>query len=115
MNQNPSQHSTHTGSQLRAEAGKEKDALVDDTRTMLAATAHMVEEGVAGARQRLSAALDGGAKIYHRIEDKAVEGAKITDKALHDHPYPALAIALGVGVLLGYLASNHPSRSSHWF
>lgn len=81
---------------------------------MLAATAHMVEENVAAARERLAAALDSGAKLFSRVEENAVEGAKITDKALHDHPYPAIVIALGVGVLIGHLTAQQHSRNHHW-
>ena len=31
------------------------------------------------------------------------------DEALHDHPYQAMGIALGVGALIGYLVSRRYS------
>lgn len=43
------------------------------------------------------------AAAYGDARDKVVAGAKTTDQAIRQHPYEALAIALGVGVLLGLL------------
>ncbi|ACB74930.1 glycine zipper domain-containing protein [Opitutus terrae] len=40
---------------------------------------------------------------YGEARDKVVAGAKSTDQVIRQHPYEALAIALGVGVLLGVL------------
>ncbi|HLP77775.1 MAG TPA: DUF883 family protein [Candidatus Paceibacterota bacterium] len=54
-------------------------------------------------RMRLSAAIESAKETYHRLEEKAVAGAKATDKVIRTHPYESLGVALGVGVLLGYL------------
>jgi ElaB/YqjD/DUF883 family membrane-anchored ribosome-binding protein len=35
-----------------------------------------------------------------------VGGAKAADEAVHEHPYQAMAIALGVGMIIGYLAAR---------
>ena len=40
------------------------------------------------------------------MKDKAVEGAKATDSAIRSHPYESMAIAFGVGALIGFLASR---------
>ena len=47
-----------------------------------------------------------------RVRDKAVESAKAADEAVHEHPYQAIGIALGVGALIGYLASRRCCRNS---
>ena len=60
-------------------------------------------EKVAKLRKRLAAALDGGRKIFGRVKEHAVDGAKATDEAIREHPYQSIGIALGVGVLLGLL------------
>lgn len=78
-------------------------SLAEDARALMAATADVAGEKVSEARNRLAAALESGKAIYSRVKDKAVEGAKATDKAVHEHPYQAIAIGVGVGVLVGYL------------
>jgi ElaB/YqjD/DUF883 family membrane-anchored ribosome-binding protein len=45
-----------------------------------------------------------------RVRDQAVDYAKTADKAVREHPYKALGIALGVGAILGYLLSRRGSR-----
>ena len=82
------------------------NALAEDARALVTATAHVAEEEVVEARQRLAAALERGKEIYGRVRDQAVAGAKATDQAVHEHPYQAIGIAFGVGALLGYLASR---------
>jgi ElaB/YqjD/DUF883 family membrane-anchored ribosome-binding protein len=63
------------------------------------------------ARKRLGAALENGKQIYGNVRDKAVEGAKAADKTVRENPYQAIAIALGVGALIGYLAARRCSRN----
>ena len=85
--------------------------LADDARALMAATADVAGEKVSDARKRLAAALESGKEIYGRVKAKAVEGAKVADEAVHEHPYQAIAVGVGVGVLLGYLIARRCSRS----
>jgi len=85
--------------------------LAEDARALMAATADVAGEKVGEARKRLAAALERGKEIYGRVRDKAVAGAKATDEAMHEHPYPAIGIAFGVGALIGYLVSRRCSRN----
>jgi len=39
--------------------------------------------------------------LYDSAKEKVTEGARRTDEAIRAHPYESLAIALGVGVLIG--------------
>jgi ElaB/YqjD/DUF883 family membrane-anchored ribosome-binding protein len=87
--------------------------LAEDARALMAATADVAGEKVSEARKRLAAALDSGKQIFGRVKEKAVEGAKATDQAVHEHPYQAIGIAFGVGALIGYcVAARRCSRSS---
>ena len=86
--------------------------LAEDARALMAATADVAGEKVGEARKRLAAALENGKQIFGRVKDKAVEGAKATDQAVHEHPYQAIGIALGVGVLIGYLVARRWSSNS---
>ncbi len=83
--------------------------LAEDARALMVATADVAGAQVGEARQRLAAALDGGKKIFGRVKEKAFEGAKATDRVVHEHPYQAIGIAFGVGVLIGYLVMRRGS------
>jgi ElaB/YqjD/DUF883 family membrane-anchored ribosome-binding protein len=85
--------------------------LADDARALMSATADVAGEKVGEARKRLAGALENGKEIYGRVRDKAVDGAKVADQAVHEHPYESIGIALGVGALIGYLVSRRCSRN----
>ena len=90
--------------------GNDMGTLAEDARALMAATADVAGEKVSEARNRLAAALDSAKEIAGRVRDKAVEGAKAADEAVRENPYQAIGIALGVGVLLGYLVARRCSR-----
>ena len=85
--------------------------LAEDAHALMAATADVAGEKVGEARKRLAAALERGKEIYGRVREQAVEGAKATDHAVHEHPYQAIAIGVGVGAILGYLVAHRCSRN----
>ena len=86
--------------------------LAEDARALMAATADVAGDKVADARKRLSAALESAKDIAGKVRDKAVEGAKAADEAVHEHPYQAIGIALGIGAIIGFLAARRCSRNS---
>jgi ElaB/YqjD/DUF883 family membrane-anchored ribosome-binding protein len=77
----------------------------------MAATADVAGEKVGEARKRLAAALERAKEIAGNVRDKAVAGAKATDEAVHEHPYQAIAIGVGVGAIIGYLLARRCSRN----
>ena len=85
--------------------------LAEDARALLNATADVAGEKVGEARKRLSAALESGKAIACRVRDQAVAGAKAADEAVHEHPYQAIAIGVGLGAVLGYLLARRGSRN----
>jgi ElaB/YqjD/DUF883 family membrane-anchored ribosome-binding protein len=85
--------------------------LAEDARALMAATADVAGDKVGEARKRLAAALENGKEIYGRVRDKAVEGAKAADQTVRENPYQAIAIALGVGAIIGYLAARRGSKN----
>lgn len=77
--------------------------LAEDARALMAATADVAGDKVEQARIRLASALESSKEIAGNVRDKAIEGAKIADKAVRENPYQAIAIAVGVGAVIGYL------------
>jgi ElaB/YqjD/DUF883 family membrane-anchored ribosome-binding protein len=92
------------------QTGNDTGTLAEDARALMAATADVAGEKVSEARKRLAAALDRGKELYGRAREKTVQGAKAVDEAVHEHPYQAIAIALGVGALIGYVLARRSSR-----
>ena len=84
--------------------------LAEDARALMAATADVAGDKVKEARKRLAAALEKSKEVYARAREKAVEGAKIADQTVREHPYQAIAVAFGVGAIIGFLASRRFTR-----
>jgi ElaB/YqjD/DUF883 family membrane-anchored ribosome-binding protein len=84
-------------------SGNDTATLAEDARALLAATAEVAGEKVGEARKRLGAALENAGDIADRVRKKAVKAAKAADEAVREHPYQAIAIAAGVGLIIGYL------------
>jgi len=89
------------------------DRLVSDLKTvahdaedLLKASAGEVTEKARDARARLTAALERAKDACERLEEKAIAGAKATDKVIRDHPYHSIGVAFGIGVLIGVLVTR---------
>jgi ElaB/YqjD/DUF883 family membrane-anchored ribosome-binding protein len=91
--------------------GNDFGTLAEDARALMAATADVAGDKVGEARNRLAAALDSGKEIYGRVRDRAVQGAKVADQTVRENPYQAMAIALGIGAITGFLVSRRYSRN----
>ncbi len=89
--------------------GNDLGTIAEDARALMTATADVAGEKVAEARKRLTVALERAKEIAGRVRAKAVEGAKAADEAVHEHPYQAIAIGVGVGALVGYLVARRCS------
>ena len=81
--------------------------VVADAEELLRATASQAGEKVSAARERIQASL-AAAKIKlsdaeRAALEKAKEAAKITDEYVHDHPWHAVGVAAGIGLVLGLL------------
>lgn len=80
--------------------------LTEDALSLMEATAGVAGEKVSEARNRLAAAIEYSKKALIHAKDKAIEGAKATDQAVHKHPYMAIGIAAGIGALVGFLIAR---------
>lgn len=93
----------------------EMSQLADDARALMAATSDVAGEKVAEARKRLAAALDSAKEIAARVRDKAVERAKAADQTVRENPYQAIMIAVGCGLLFGFLLARREARPRERF
>ena len=51
----------------------------------------------------LEAATERARALCRTLQEKTTAAAKATDGAVHEHPYQAIGIAFGLGVLVGVL------------
>jgi len=80
--------------------------LAVDARALLDATANIADQAVADARERLTEALEASKDLRGRIQERAVQAAKVTDKTIRENPYQSMGIAFGVGALIGFLLAR---------
>ena len=85
---------------------RELNHMANDARALFHATADVAEDNVAEARARVSAAVKKGGRAWNRARHSALRGVRGADHTIREHPYCSLGIALGVGALLGFLASR---------
>ena len=85
--------------------------LAKEAHALMEATADVAGEKVTEARKRLAALLESGRALAGNVRDKAVAGAKATDTAVRENPYQAIAIGVGLGVVIGYLIARRTSRN----
>ncbi len=79
------------------------ETVADEARALLAATSEIADEKVTEARHRLEAALESVRETYGELKDRAMATARKTDVVIRRHPYESLAIAAGLGAVIGLL------------
>ena len=84
--------------------------LIGDTEELLRATAGQAGEKIATARERIQASLavykEKLVDAEEAMMERTKEAARATDEYVHDHPWQAVGVAAGVGVLLGMLIAR---------
>lgn len=79
-------------------------ALVAEAEKMLAGSlSEQADDAVGALRARYDAAQERLGELYAGAKTRLAAGAKCTDEAIRSHPYESIAIAAGVGLLLGVL------------
>ncbi len=93
----------------RRTAVETPEQVIDHLRSLVAEAEKAIGSNFSEDTEgKLSALRERLGEIKEKVEDgvtfareKVVAGAKQADSAIRSHPYESLAIALGVGVLLG--------------
>lgn len=91
------------------------EEMVEQLRSLIAEAEKVVSNGVsdtssnviADLRDRLQIGLEKLNEYYGGAKDKVIAGARRTDETIRAHPYESLAVALGVGVLIGALVRRN--------
>lgn len=84
--------------------------VVEDAEALLAATAgqtgEKIEQVRARAKESLAAARERMKEAGAEIGARAKAAAKSTDEYVHENPWTAIAIAAGLGFILGSFANR---------
>lgn len=102
-------HRNGTGSiaQKPEEILNDLRSLVTEAEKLIGETAGEQSEAMlASLRERFAAAQERFADVYEGARKKVVAGAKYTDETIRENPYQSLAVALGIGVLVGVLVGR---------
>lgn len=98
-----------TASRVAASADSTLDelkGLLAEAEKALSSASGEASEEVAALRGRLREALDEGKASARRALDYAKHQAVEADEAIHTHPYAAIGIAAGIGLLAGALLTR---------
>lgn len=77
--------------------------LAEDAKTLIRATLDVADAKVIAARERLESALDSSMNVVDRVQTKTIEGVRMTDECVRNHPYETVALAFGIGAMLSCL------------
>lgn len=94
-----------------------KDKLVQDLKIVIAdaeellrATASQAGEKAAQAREKIQDSLHKAkiklAEAEEVVIDKTKQAARATDEYVHEHPWRAVSVAAGIGLIIGMLISR---------
>ena len=82
----------------------EMQALVAEAQSMMAdSVSEHTTDAVDALRTRFEDAQERFADAYAGARKKVIAGAKYTDATIRENPYQSIAIAAGVGLLVGVL------------
>ena len=85
---------------------RDLQAVVHDGEELLRAGAQDLSERGMAARERLAAALEVARETRLKLQERAVEGARATDRLIREHPYQSVGVAFGIGMLIGVIVNR---------
>jgi ElaB/YqjD/DUF883 family membrane-anchored ribosome-binding protein len=94
------------------------EALLNDLRSLVieaekmmgASVSEHTGEAMNALRARYAAAQERLGEVYESAKKNVTAGAKYTDEAIRANPYQSIAIAAGVGLLVGVLVGRRSSQ-----
>jgi ElaB/YqjD/DUF883 family membrane-anchored ribosome-binding protein len=93
------------------------DQLRNDLRSLVAEAEKILGEDfsegsrdvISNMRARLNGAQERLAEFYSDARKKVVDGARVTDETIRANPYQSVAIAAGIGLIVGLLVGRRRS------
>ncbi len=86
------------------------NAVLADAEELLHQATKASGEQAAELRRRAQSAISNAkarlGDAEHRVVEQAKTAAKVTDTWVHDHPWSAVGIAAGIGLLLGLVINR---------
>lgn len=77
--------------------------LVQDAEQLVKATGANIAEA---SKQELMTALERVKSRAEQMKERAVAGARATDRVIRDNPYRSLAVVFGVGMIAGMIVNR---------
>ena len=103
-------HSMERVETARDRLASELRTLVGDAEEMLKAASRQGNEQLSAVRERLERSVATARGQLDDLEEAVVERARATaretNEYVHEHPWNAIGVAAGVGVLLGLLLAR---------
>lgn len=101
---------TTTDMHTRERLAQSLKHMVDEADHLLAKAERTGSEQFIAAREKFEAQLLHAKEELHHLEVSAVQSARraarATDHAVHEHPYAAMGLAAGAGLLIGMLITR---------
>jgi len=88
------------------DTSRDTGMLGSEAQTLVTATADLAGKAVDEAGRQINTAAARGKELFDKAKEKAVDGARAGDRFIHAHAYEEIAVALGLGALIGYLVSR---------
>jgi|SRR4051794_63213 len=82
-------------------------SVTQDAENFVRETGSGLSEKAREARARLTASLASAREGLSKLNAKAIEGAKATDRVIRSNPYQSIGVAFGVGILIGVLVTRN--------
>ena len=100
--------------QRNGSVAQKPEELLNDLRSLVGEAEKLIgesageqsEELLTSLRERFAAAQERFSEVYDGARKKVIAGAKYTDETIRENPYQSLAVALGIGVLVGVLVGR---------
>jgi ElaB/YqjD/DUF883 family membrane-anchored ribosome-binding protein len=101
MNDNPAN---------RDKLAQDMKTVIADAEELLRATANQAGERIAIARERIQDSMHEAkvklAEAEAVLLDRSKQAARYADEYVHDNPWHAVGVAVGIGILLGLILTR---------
>lgn len=107
---NPTASLDHAARDARDRLATSLKSMVDEAEQLLKSAQGAGNEKFNAARDKFETQLRHARSELATLQDEAIHNARraarATDQAVHEHPYTAMTVTAGVGLLLGLLIAR---------